>query len=497
MSIPFDRYIAITSGVAAGAAANRRDLIGRLFTTSQEIPAAGIVEFTSLDDVLSRFGSTSEEYKRAAFYFGFISKNIKRPKKISFARWVDTDIGAYILGGKTTTTLAQFQAVTTGALTLTLGATGPIVVSGIDLSGALSLTDVASILQIAIRAADVDASFASCLVVWDSVNGRFTFTSGETGAETIVLSSTTGLDTSLAWTAATGAIISNGAATQTITSLLADSASENNNFGSFAFLYSCNLSLSEIIEAATWNDTNNVVFQYYPTVSAADASTLMASIGTLAGNGVTLRDSAVADEYPEMLPMVILAATDYTSRAAVQNFMFYQASLTPTVTTNADADTYDALRINYYGQTQQAGQKLSFYQRGVLTGQGTDPLDMNVYANEQWLKDAIGTELMNLLLALSRLSANAEGVSKITGIVQPIIDLAKLNGTISVGKELTPIQEVFIKEQTGDENAHHQVRTAGFWFSASVNATNSTASYVLIYSKDDVIRKVEGANALI
>jgi hypothetical protein len=496
MSIPITRYVSTVSALGVGTAVTRRELIGRFFTTSSEVPANGIAEFSSADAVLTRFGSSSEEYKRAAFYFGFISKSLTKPNKVSFARWVDTAIAAYILGGTFTSTLADLQAVTAGAITLTLGADTEVI-SSIDLSSETSLTEVAAALQVAIRAANVDASFASCVVTWDAANGRFTFTSGETGDEVIVLSSSTGLDTLLAWTSATGAIISEGLDAQTITEVLAASTASNNNFGSFAFLYSAALSDSEIIEAATWNDGNNVLYQYHVAVTASNYSTVMASIGTLAGNGVTLRLSTLTEEYPEVLPMAVLASTNYGAANAVKNYMFQQASLTPTVSSDTDADTYDAAKVNYIGQTQTGGTTLSFYQRGVLTGQGNDIVNMNTFANEQWLKDAVDTSIFNLLLALDKLSANAEGRNKLIRVIRGVVTSALTNGTISPGKTLTEIQKIAIADLSGDSNAWYQVATSGFWLNASVDAVAGTASYILIYSKDDVIRAVNGQHALI
>lgn len=496
MAIPISRYVSTVAALGTGTSVPRRALIGRIFTTSSEIPADGIVEFTSADEVLARFGSTSEEYKRAAFYFGFVSKQVTKAERISFARWVDTDIAAYILGGNFTSNLAALQAVTAGALTFTIGATTQTV-SAIDLSTDLSLTDVAATLQAAIRASNVDASFASCLVTWDATKNRFTFTSGETGDEAITLTSSTGLDTLLAWTSATSAIISNGKSTETITEVLAASTAENNNFGSFCFTYAAALSNDEIIEAAAWNDGNNLLYQYYVALDATNAATVMSSIATLSGCGPTLRDATDDEEFPESLPMVVLAATNYGTRNSTQNYMFQQASLTPTVKTETDANTYDALRVNYYGETQSAGTKLSFYQRGVLTGQGNDPVNMNTFANEQWLKDAADSNVLTLLLTLSKLPANEDGRSTLVSSLSSVIDEALLNGTISPGKTLTNVQILAITDLSGDVNAWHQVATAGYWFNASVDSVAGTASYTLIYSKDDVIRAVNGRHILI
>ena len=185
--------------------------------------------------------------------------------------------------------------------------------------------------------------------------------------------------------------------------------------------------------------------------------------------------------------------------------MFQQfAGLTPSVQTTADAATYDAIRVNYYGRTQTAGQFIDFYQRGVLTGLATAPTDQNVYANEQWLKDAAGAAIMTLLLSLGRVSANAQGRSQLVAILQSVIDRALFNGTISVGKTLNPTQKLYISELSGDDLAWHQVQNIGYWLDVNfeqVVAQDSSISfkavYTLIYSKDDAIRKVEGTHVLI
>src|SRR5690606_35563230 len=139
--------------------------------------------------------------------------------------------------------------------------------------------------------------------------------------------------------------------------------------------------------------------------------------------------------FPEMFPMMIEAATNYNGINAVQNYEYQQvAGLTPSVSNDSDADFYDNLYINYYGLTQQAGQQIAFYQRGFLQGASvvTNIIDMNAYVNEIWLKDAAGVALMNALLTLNQIAANASGANQVTTILQTIINQALINGTISV-----------------------------------------------------------------
>ena len=128
---------------------------------------------------------------------------------------------------------------------------------------------------------------------------------------------------------------------------------------------------------------------------------------------------------------------------------------------------------------------------------------MNTYANEQWLKDYAGTLLMNLLLAVTELPANNSGRSSVINVVQEAVNLAILNGTISVGKTLSATDKIVITEQSGDPNAWYQVQNIGYWLDGQIIEDNTVtpveyeAQYTLIYSKNDVVRKVEGSHLLV
>jgi hypothetical protein len=165
------------------------------------------------------------------------------------------------------------------------------------------------------------------------------------------------------------------------------------------------------------------------------------------------------------------------------------------------ADAYDLINVNYYGSTQQAGQIISFYQQGLLQGASitTNIIDMGAYVNEIWLKDAASSAIMNLLVTLPQIPANNQGRNQILAILQGVINTALNNGTISVGKTLTVPQQMFITQATGDPLAWYQVQNAGYWVDVIItkSGNNFIATYTLIYSKNDVIRKVVGVHTLI
>ena len=83
MAIDFRKYVDITSGVVGGAGVKRKDLIPRIFTTNELVPPDTVLQFGSADlSVIGElFGTASEEYKRASFYFGFLSKTTQKQSK--------------------------------------------------------------------------------------------------------------------------------------------------------------------------------------------------------------------------------------------------------------------------------------------------------------------------------------------------------------------------------------------------------------------------------
>jgi len=500
MSIDITRYVQITSAVAATGGVPQRELILRLFSESPRVPTDSIIEFTSAADVGAYFGTSSVEYLRARAYFAFVSKSLSTPRKISYGRHARVASPARIYGTAPVASLTTLQAITAGTLALTIGAQTASL-TGINFSAAVSLAGVASILQTAIQAA-VGDQFTTATVAYDATSGSFNFvaSSGETDAADISVNALAAgsIATAMGW--ATGAIFSPATPVQTITEALDASVAISNNFGSFAFVVTT-LTNDEAIEAATWNAANNVLFMFCARTSVANAVALSAAVIDKAGTGLTL--APLSTEYPEQLPGAILAATNYARANSVQNYMYQQADLTASVVTNALADLYDPLRVNYYGQTQTAGTNISFYQRGVLMGGATAPVDMNVYANEIWFKDAAQTAILALLLALPRIPANADGRGQILAILQDPINQALFNGTISAGKTLTTAQRLYVTELTDDPDAFQQVQSIGYWVDCTIeprtvdDRTEYVAVYTLVYGKDDTVRKVEGQHILV
>lgn len=508
MTIGIIRYIDITSAVAGTPEVRNKDLGGRIFTQNPLVPLNGILVFNSLEAVGNYFGTGGTEYAMAQFYFGWISPLYTRAKQLSFARWSDVATAPEIIGASITSSLVALKAITAGTLSLTLGNTTASI-TGIDFSSAADMNAIAAILQTEIRTTGTGTNFTSATVTYNSANNIFVLEGGQVGPAVInITAGTPGIDVAplIGWfpkmnSYGVGAIWNDGVAAQSVAQVLDVVTNADNNFGSFLFDPPLNTAL--IKDAAEWTDAQDIQCIYCVPVNPADAAEISDDVKNYGGVALTL--SKTPGEFPEMVPMTILGAIDYTKVNASINYMFRQFDLTPSVSDDATADTMDSLLINYYGQTQDNGQKIAFYQRGILCGPDTQPSDMNVFGNEIWLKDAIATALLNLFLVAGRVPANQSGEAKILIMINNAINQALINGVISVGKALTVLQKSTITEISGDELAWHQVETKGYWVTVRIDQvinevtqkTEYCAFYTLIYSKDDMIRKVVGRDILI
>lgn len=514
MPILISKYIDIGSGVASGASVAARELIGRILSTSAALQPGVVVEFEGLSEVGEYFADNTPEYRFAAKYFGFVSKTTNGAKKLSMSRWAKTAAAAQITGGVGAFGASVLDSLTDANilhLVVTDGSGAQTTADiTVNLSGLDSYEAVRAALQTAIRA-QVNPLLAQANVLYTAATGVFTFQSGSAntqGSVVAVADEDESKDVGywINWTAARGALSSPQTAAQSPLEAVQVSLDISDNFGSFGFIDSTvnprvPLTLAQTEAVAAWNNAQNVKFMFCSLVTIADASTWYASLGGIGG----LALSTAANDFAEFAPMIVLASVDYSRVDASTNYMFQQfPDMTPSVDNTTISNTLDSYRVNYVGSVMQAGRKLSFYQRGVLCGGQTSPVDMATYCNEIWLKDNIVVTLLTMLLTLSRVPANEAGRTIVMSNVQQSVTRAVNNGVISVGKLLTDSQKQQITNLTNDTDAWQQVQTVGYWLNVWIDSvvtsdgrTEYVAKYHLIYSKDDQIRKVEGTNTLI
>ena len=505
MPISQSKYVSITSGVGGQAQASRKDLILRIFTKNNLFPMGTVLEFTSAEDVQNFAGASSMEAKCASAYFGWVSKQVRQPEKISFMGYSLEATAPYIRSTQDLPALTELKSISDGAMTISMGGTS-FALTGVNFSSANAYADIASTLQTAIHANEGGGTlFTAATVTYNAEQNSFVLTGGETGANTIVAATAgsegTDISSLIGWNSATNPILSNGTNAMTLTDVLNNSVELSDNFATFAFL-DASLLAADYQAIGTWNDNHNYQYMFVGDVTPLNYTDLAAEAAKYSGMCLNYNPySGDTENLPAFLmPATILAATNYDKVNGTVNYMYQQfPTQAIAVTTNELAETLDPLKINYNGQTQKSGTKIEFYQDGYLA----DGTDIAPYANEIWLKDAITTELLNLQLSVDRIPASDVGVSQIVGTIQNVASEAVNNGTITPGKELTNTQKAYITQLTGDDEAWQQIFLTGYLLDANLvqsvdnNVTKYICEYTLIYSKGDSIRKVEGTHVLI
>lgn len=500
MPIKSTLYVKITSGVIGASSVKTQELTGRRFTSNPLVPADQIV--TVLPGGASDyFGAGTDDAKFASQYFSYISPApASQANNLQYAAYVAAARTPTIYGARLLSTLNQLKAVTTGVLTVRLG-DSDAALSGLDLSTATSFADIAATIQAALRL-QAGEQYVSATVTFNAVKSELVITGtlAQPGdAKFIPTAGGTDIGPMLGLSSA-GAVESPGAAAQTPLEAFIAAEKLTDSFGSASF--SDELTLEQAIDLATYVAEQNIKYQIYFSVNRSDYEVYSAALIGTPSVGLILNETI--GEWKESLPMAIMAATDYQRRNATINYMFRQSALSYDVTDTAEAIALNDARVNYYGNTAVAGQTILFFQRGFLMGGVTAPLDMNVHANEQWLKAAAAAALLSMQLALNNIPANDDGRGYILVQLADLIAQAKFNGTISVGKTLTTLQKVDITQLTGDSDAWQAVQTNGVWYDVVIvpvvqtsGVTEYVAKYTIAYSKNDVVRTIEGSHNLV
>jgi len=501
MPIKSTRYVEITSAVIGASSVAVQSLTGRRFTSNPLVPVDGIVTVLN-GGAQDYFGAETAEARFAAQYFSYVSPApASKANNLQYAAYAPTGRTPLLVGAPNTSTLAALQAVTAGSLSIQLG-DNPINLTGINFSTALTFADVASALQTAIRGSGGGAQYTTALVTYDSLTQEFKVQgSAVTNAPAVVSVAPSGTDIApLINLNGVGSVQSPGVAVQTPLSAFIAAEQLTDSFGSASFQEE--MTLPQAIDLSTYNASQNIKYQLYLSVSRENYEEWSAALRGIASVGLILNETV--NEYKESLPQAIMAATDYDRRNATVNYMFRQSALTGDVTDTAESIALDAARVNYYGVTASAGQRISFFQRGFLMGGATAALDMNVHANEQWFKAFMASAFLSLEISINKIPANNEGRGLIMIQIADGIDRAKFNGTISVGKLLTAAQQIAVTELTGDALAYLEVQNNGYWADVEMveivgpsGIAEYVAKYTIAYAKNDVVRKIEGSHNLV
>ena len=497
------QYVAITSGVGGAAQVSNREQILRVCTTAAQMPTETVLEYTSAQNVGNYFGFNSQEYAIAQSYFSYVNNYQQSPSKISFYADVSQGKAPFLWGTQEPAALTDFTSISDGAFVLSMGGVTETI-SALNFSSASSYTQIAQTIQTAIQSAQSSNNlWSQATFLYNAETSSFVLTGGVAEeAQIVALSSPSeGTDISglLGLNQASNPTVSQGVAVTSYSQMLSNSLNMSNNYGTFTFLSTPDN--DSVVEIAQWTKTQNLLGgMYIQPCALTQYNTLQPLVADYTGVAL-VADSFTPFSLAWLVPACVAASTNYNRINGTQNYMYKQlAGVEASVTTDANYEALTAVNVNFYGSTQQAGTPISFFQPGKLQGEIED---MGVYMNELWLKDANTVSFLNYRLAVSKWPANEAGRAIGDGLVQQNIEIAKKNGTILQGKDLTSTQKAYITSLTGDDQAWRSVYSEGYYLMSAIvpvtsnGNTNYEYQYTLIYSKGDSVRKVTGTHTLI
>lgn len=510
-AIPASDLVGVTPGVI-GPGGTAESLIAILLTTSTRIPIGTVRGFLSQSSVANFFGAASAEAAWATVYFaGFDSSSVK-PASLLMTQYPTAALGvpAYLRGGSVAgLSLTQLQAIS-GTLNVTIN--GVVKTGSINLSAATSFSLAATSIQTSLAAYDaagtgsitgtlmtiasgVTGTFAvgqvvsgvgvtvgttitvlgtgtggtgtytvtpsqtassttisagPAVVTYDSTSGAFIITGGTPGVTSTIGFGSGAAAIPLLFTAATGAVISQGAAVATPAAFMAGVITQSTTWFTLNTLFEP--STNDGVAFAGWvsGQNNRYAFIGFDTDILATESGQTTTLGYLvqaANDSGTVLLYEPSNLHQEAFVSGLFASIDYTARNGRVNPTFKsQSGITPGVSDFATATQLRLNGYNFYGVWATATQQFQGLNPGSITG----PFAwMDSYADQRWLNDQLQGSIISLLFNANFIPYNAAGSVMIKAACNDPIQAAIFNGIIQSGVVLSATQIAEVNAAAG------------------------------------------------
>lgn len=555
--IPASAFVQVNPGVLA-AGGSPPSMSGLFLTNSTRVPIGTVQSFANAADVAAYFGADSLEATDAGVYFsGFVNKT-KTPGALLFAQYPVAAVPSYLRSGYVGgLTLAQLQALTTtGVLTLTVD--GQSVTSGaINLSAASSFSNAASIIQTAIghydavvtgsistttltvtavssgtlavgqtisgtgvtagttitalgsgtggtgtytvsvsqTASSTTISAGPTLVTYDSTAGAFVITGGTPGATGTITFATGTASAPLMFTAATGAVTSQGSAIATPAAFMTGILTVTQNFANFATNWEPNDADKEAF--AAWNAAQNNAFAYVfdntaIALTTSDSSSTAVYAIIAAGSGGAVPNYQPTNLHTAAFVMGYTASINFDVTQGRANAAYRRSNvLAPGVFSATAANNLEANGCNYYGAVANATNEWDWYFPGQITGAFKW---LDTYDNQIWFNQSLQTSIVTLLLNTNSIPYNQVGYNLISAACQDVINQAVNNGVIQSGVTLSAAQAEEINLAVGS-NVAPVIQTRGWYLKVgpatpTQRANRSSPPAVLYYTDGGSVQRI-------
>jgi len=468
---------------------------GLFLTENALIPTdAPLMAFTSADTVAAFFGETSPEYSAAALYFLGYNNSFAKPRRLMFGRRISSAAGAWIRGAKFNGTLADIQAITSGALTITINET-EIALTSVDLSSATSFSDAASTIETAL-----DSDLAGVTVTYSSLTGAFQINSPSTGATETITYATGTLAELLNLTETAGAVLSQGSDALTQSANLNAIKAQSQNWVTFTTLYTA--SDAEHLGLAQWANNQGIDYMY---VGWTNDARLLIQGGTsdIASQIEAAEYGATALVYDNVnvaaFVMACAASIAWERYQGTINFAFKHIDgLAATVTDETTAALLDAHNVAYVGKFATRNDDFTFLYPAAMFGKFGF---IDTFVNTVWLKNVMQVSVMNGLTNNGRVPYNDRGYALIRAWLQDPVNRAVNNGCIDPGVTLSESQKTQIFNETG-KDLTTELWTKGYAIlvedaGAAVRVGRNSPNISVYYTYGGSVNRIEVASTAV
>jgi hypothetical protein len=493
MTIPASNVVTINPGVI-GAGGNPLSLNGVIMSQSGYLPSAGAQPFASADAVSDYFGPASDEYALALTYFSGYDNSALKPGTLYFAPYAAADRAAFNQSGSLADmSLADLQGLGTGTLIVTVD-------GGVETSGNIELGAIASFSA---AATAIAAGFAGAPLActWDAVNSTFRLTSVTTGAASTIGYATGTLSTGLKFTAATGAILSQGVDASTPATAMNSVKAATLNWAAFMTIWEPDTATKELF--ADWVQTQNQRFMYvaWDTDAQAIVNGSLVSFGAIVKaldtNGVVAVYNTV--ELAAFL-LGLAASIDFAqTNGRVTTAFKGQSGFTPTVTDEQIAANLIENGYSFYGQYATSTEQFNFFFNGQIAGEW---LWIDSYINQIQLNAALQQANMELLTSVTSIPYTQAGYNMVRASMNVPIAVALNFGSIRPGVTLSASQISQVTAAAGIVQAAQSIQQQGYYLQildpgATARAQRGSPIINLWYTDGGAIQQITVASTAI
>lgn len=383
-------------------------------------------------------------------------------------------------GGVGTYAVSVAQAVASGAMNESYG----IFSSNTGLTGTYALGQTLSGTGLAVSAGTIITQFGTALggtgtyyvnnsqtvtsqtingqptpvvVTFDSVSGAFIITSGAQGLESTIAFATGAAATSLLWTTATGAVLSQGADPMTPGAFMSSVIAITQDWATFFTAFDPDFGMpggAQKLLFSEWTSQQpNLGYAFItwdadpnPTITVPATGSYGYALQQGQYNGTCLIWQPT-DTLKQCFVAGAAASINFNQTNGRITFAFKsQAGLTADVTNATAAQNLISNGYNFYGAYATAAQSFVFFYPGSVSGEFKW---LDSYINQIWLNNELQISLMELLTQVGSIPYNPAGYALIDAACSGPIAAGLNFGAFRAGVTLSALEQAEVNSQAG------------------------------------------------